>query len=1147
MAINNWASLEDVNQETQPEGGVFNSIKETITNVADKYNTFADKVDEAEKSALWFIWWAAKWIKESAPEMLTSTLWAAKTGIVKLFSWDIDFSWKLLDKQVDKQEFNDFELKQAEKLNNLDWWDMTKDITSTLWDFWKSALKQDDLSKSIKVDKLVFDTNVWAIQSSISELDNKLSSIDKNKYSNFLSFNEQVYQNYLKDKKVSNISDQADFELYKQQELKRLNWIQQNKILEEESNYMIETSDVAKQKAQKEEELRWYLNENIIAWEWKTWEQVYNEINKKTQENMQQRDYINTIWEIYNYSKQQVEDRMESMWLAYNSDFAWYDAFKDAIVDDIAAENQYMLSIKWMKDLPNYEELADQAKLINKASLDFKMQFAKTYLDVRNNPENKSLTEPDIRQKALKQSWDTLDLQTKQTYKDKEQFITQVAAARNAKDMVNKASNLDPRALIDIVSFGTSKVQSVIDQAYDGDTDDVPHYVKQDTRNMVYAWEWIWKNIATAITYNPDVLLSILIPTVWGKKLEAWVDALKAAAQSNKILKAWMSIWYWNATTRFIWKSVKNVASSQLYWAIADTVFDNITQEAPTKSVETFNLISNVLFDTTPFVLKEAKWWMTTSANRIAYEFLHWDEKTAVKQFAQSFGEKTGTKIWIWEAKTILDEWVRKLYNTTFDPTDYVNLMKKPWELYSFVSKQIDWLSKDNANKVLTEKWLAFEYKDIRNELWFDRTSQLDLTDAFNKKMSLEESLERQMNEVKFNNLIKMKEEWLNPWVWAEWSVMILKKKVEANKAEYTSMLTKAKENINLLKASKTSDEFTENLILANESIKNLQSKFSNKKKEMYIKLHNQQTWIIEMRIWEVSELSDKNIIDLFKEWKVKFSRWEYKDKDFTVIASSKSNIQTKLNEFNFNMKSQLDELEESLWLVKDWVRAEWYVRWNDIQWAFNKLILWKTGTVLMPFIKNVGAFEQVALFLNSQLRLFLWEVNMDKFPVYINDVIKTKNPVTNEVSWQEIRDYMLNHDSFINLSYWNFIWKDNKEVFVTYLMPWKKLFDIWTEEEWWINIFKDYFNWLTNSWSVNWAVLIEQANKIISSIFDFSVLKNWQIDFNAWVARASAEFAANKWMGLFNKWILSEKIVTKEVLSLLSTLYPNNKLNKES
>lgn len=504
MALDNWTPLEDVTTKTPEETGVFAGIKNTFNKLAD----ITDKASDIWSDMIeWTIW--------TAKDLIVDTYSAAKNTINKSNVW---FDWKpidnkstafsltwwwVLDKQVDKQKFNDFELKQAEKLNSISWWTQTKDIVWTLFWVWVDWIKEktwtDALSKSLKIDKWIFNSTVSVFNNDISSIDNQIKTI-WSKYSTLQTFNDNVYQQYLKDKNLTWISDQADFELYKQKELARLNWIEQSRIIQEQNSFISDIADLEKQKIQKQEELRLYLNENINTDEWKTWEQVYNEIQEKTIKETNNKEYINTIWEIYNYSKEQVEDKFEAMWLAKNSTMPWYDAFKDSVIDDIAAENQYMISIKWMKELPNYEELADQAKVITNASFNFKTDFAKRYLDMRNNPENKWLLEDDIRKKALKEAWDNLSLADKVNYKNKEQFITQVSVLRNIQQWIDGLKKLNPLAIKDFTEAIISVWQWLIDQAFDYETDDVPHYVKQDTRNMVYAWEWIWKNIATMIT-----------------------------------------------------------------------------------------------------------------------------------------------------------------------------------------------------------------------------------------------------------------------------------------------------------------------------------------------------------------------------------------------------------------------------------------------------------------------------------------------------------------------------------------------------------------------------------------------------------------------------------------------------------------------
>lgn len=67
-----------------------------------------------------------------------------------------------------------------------------------------------------------------------------------------------------------------------------------------------------------------------------------------------------------------------------------------------------------------------------------------------------------------------------------------------------------PLAALDAMNYAGTTVQRFFDQVFDVQKDGVPHYVAQDTRNLIYASEGNWEKLKSVISYNPDEILSLV-------------------------------------------------------------------------------------------------------------------------------------------------------------------------------------------------------------------------------------------------------------------------------------------------------------------------------------------------------------------------------------------------------------------------------------------------------------------------------------------------------------------------------------------------------------------------------------------------------------------------------------------------------------
>ena len=1120
-------SLEDENKTSQ-DSGVFSSILDTAENIWSKaldiWKDVWSYVVDTWKELLWT--WA---------NMIEDTAKAS----VNLFKevknqWFDIFSnvWELYETSK-KQKYNDFELKQSEELNKL--W--TMDMTKWVFSLWKNILSEvtfgNVVSNNLKVDKKDFDTQVWLYTTQINQLNSELDNIDKNKYKDYLSFEDRVKQSYLKMKWSSDIQDQNDFQLFRQQELKRLNAFDQNNIISQEQQYSQDTNDIQNNIMKQQEELKNYLN-NSISTDWdKTWEQLYNEYNEEQQKKLKENKYVNTISEIYNYSKQQVEDWLESKWLAKVSDWTWYDSMKDAIVDDIAAENQYFMTVLGMKNLPDYEVFADKAKEIRDVSFKFKMEFADNLVKHKNDEQFKWMSDIDIKNAIQKMTWDNFSLADKQTYKQKEKLITEVSAIKNYTEMKERWKNLDPRALIDLVSWVTSTIQTVIDKAYDIDTDEVPHFIKWDMRNIIYAWEWIGKNIISSITYNPDALVSLVVWTKWldkiGKAVQ-WISSVtKSLSWIDKVMPVTVNVWGKSGTLRLASKTIKNLTSSQLYWTVWDTVFDNVMVQAPDKATEWFNMISNVLFDTTPFVYSEAK--KSSTLNYLSYKFFkNPEDKEVIKQFADVH------KIDIWSAKSILDDGVNKMYKNLFNPKEYNEIFSKPWNLYNFVSENINRMEKSKVDWILTEKWIPLS---LERELdWLTDKNRYDITDAFEK--SLNKTVEWQFSKARLNDLVWLYKDFITPWKWGWLDIQDIKIKKEAiNNEEFNKLHTLWLKALEDIKLASTKEEFNTALQNYNNSLQEIRRKFSNKKFQNYIRVMNphDDSKDILINIDELDTWADKSFTDIIRDWKVKIIKKDswFEWKELQIRTNERILSDNVMNDFLFKNKERIQNFISETWID---------LKNQTIESTIKSLFYWDTNSLIRNFFtqdqlkNNDKVVEETMLFINTLLWELLnkWWIYVKKDPININKSIKDLNKETYLVKAEQIKELAQKQESYVNLSYWYFIDKKWDYKFAMYLLPWKKILDD--------DIMNEAFNWMKESVNNEWKkvltannnVLINQWKKIIRSVFELWINKDW-FDFIRWLSKT-------KWVYSFwnTEWIFIDwKIIKNKLDSIVKDIYWDN------
>lgn len=1108
------------------DDGVFNNVLNTLWDAVEYVGN-----TEVAKFTWWLLDWSLAW------NFVSDTYNAAKNFVSNADDFKyLDDSKGILN-GVTKYNFNDKDKQTADRINKL-WF--TDTATWLIWAGWE-ALKWNkytwvvfnklwvsdneyNLNSNLKIDKESFDKQTTELETQLQNLQWKKFNLWIEPYSNFLQFQSNIDSMYKQSRWVWEIQDKEDYNNFLAKEFSKLDKALQNNIIREQNNYLKDTSSIDEEIKIKQWELSTYLNNNINSLDGVNWEALYNKIKDSNIKSAKDNDLLAIKWDLFNSAKEEVESRINPISLSKWSTNKYFDDVKDSIIEDISTEKEYYLTLLWDKKLNNNEEFASKYKQVADLSLKFKTDFLNKYSETINNPEYKWQTDSDIRKAIVKDLWNWLSEQDKNLYKEKEKIVTTVSALQEFRVAWDRFKNLNPWSAINLVQWFTSKIQWVMDQAYDFESDDIPHFLKQDTRNIIYAWEWYGKAIWSAIAYNPDTILSIIGWTLWlwtmAKTVSKTLEWLSMIAQSNKVLNIPISFAKTNWAMKFVWRWVEHLVESQLYWSVADAVIDNASEQAYTFSNEWLNVISNILFDTTPFIIKESNSWLkqSTTMNNLMYKyFTDPEDKKAIEWFTQWLNEKLISNeknkqdfkpLTNWDSRLILQNVKEWLFPNLFNPVEYKNMMEKPWELYNFLTTHIQQMEETKQKEILTAKWLWLKLETNLEIVWLSKENRNSLEDAFAKKI-WNNPLEAQFNTSRMNELIKDNLESLKPWKgWVtNWNIYQVKKEFIKD-PWYKELYKKAEDTLDELNKTKNAEEFQKHLDNYDNIANTIKEKYTNLEKRKFIRIQN-PIWWDDIRIdktkidewfWEWTTLES-----LARDWYVTIEKnWSFKGKQTRLRTNNEISIEENIdNYFKSNSKDINKKTNE---LGIEWVNS------NTIHQITKSLLMWNKNNQLSAILNNnfknfivtadsvkladkdLEKLTELMLIINSNLKKILWEENMWDF-IFINNSFKTDKD-TWKASHKKIIERFKSENNYLNLWYW--FWRNNKNddfKFSVYLMPsWKLLENknILERFSWTKEVIKEWEK-VTKSW---FAILLNQWSKIIDSLLVYSSTKEWKLDF---------------------------------------------------
>lgn len=1086
-----------------------------------------------------------EFVKDLATETIPDAVWTWFNTLVNIGKWIKQWTFKdfsLLgnEKMFDvstQQVFTKEEEDLWNKLNTMHWLDMTADILWFWYNLGKEAIFWTELSKNLKnwIDENDFFSNVWMFNKAISETEQKLLDIQNDsKYENLFAFNQNVVNAYLKANNKTEIEDVQDFINFRNNAISQLNWIQQKNLLEQLNQYAQETSTLQSDIQKNQQWLSSYISENV---EW--WEEVYNKFTEDKQKADSQNEYIWIIWQIYSGQTERVNEDVQALGIEKISDYAGFDNLKNAIIDDATADKQYEISLLWMKDLPWHKELAQKMREVNQVTYSFNIDFMKNYVAEKNLPENKTLDEVDLRNKVLNKTWSTLNEQQKDLFRQKEAIITSIAQYKESQQFTDRMTKWDftdrLKWVLDLWSFAWVTIQKVIDQAFSFEQE-VPHYVKQETRNLVMSDEWMGKKFLSVLTYNPDAIISTVwlvsalwLPTKW---LNAWMNA----AQKGLMKLPWLKVWFGASTVQFVGKWAQALSAGQIYWAGTDAIIDSFMVEAPTNTLESFNQLTSLLFDVTPLALWQTKniWaqlWETT-INSLAYKyFIDKESKDVITDFASALSSKTWTQVSGGQAKTILDNLVKPIYSSIYNPKEIETMFKTKWEIYKFVSENITKMDEIGLKEVLTNKWLWL-YRWFSKSTWLNEESILDIQQAFNKTISTE-WVQKQFADTHYNKVLDTYKWVLDPKQWIAW-VQIDSKYI--TNPDYINTRKEVNETIELMKVERNKDKFDSLFKKMNSLIQDAQIKYSsNVKFKQYVDVTDLVTGNVERLYFdELNDLEWKDFLDLVKNWQVQVKKWDTLGK-FSVINDKTENTkydfsshlkmsQPAIDEFVNKYSGLFNNISDTE-IKKQIKNLLFWKEWKRVDVTITSWFTWKSLEEIQPVLADFTVLATKVIW------EFLWRDNkwfdiMKQEPIFINEVLKyNMRDSSMMVSWEDIATYMSNDNSYFNISYWMYYNKNKELQHWIYLYVWKKVqFN---------DIIKNAANWVNEKWLVVVDKLLNEHNQIKRIILS-EWFEDWKFNIEKWLQKLNIVYSA--WRLEVDNLFTDNKIDKSKLTTYLKT-----------
>lgn len=630
--------------------------------------------------------------------------------------------------------------------------------------------------------------------------------------------------------------------------------------------------------------MRDYINQNVRPDGEKTGEQVYQDIQDRDSEFLKDNKFLNVTQKIRDNAAADVEGKLAQDAKLLVGAGESYNELKDVVIDNKAASDQFYYTILDMKDIPDNEKLALKFKEGADVAAKYGVDFVRTYGQLKNNIEYKGMSEVEKREKIAKVTYDRLSPEEKSTWRQQESTITAINQLENIKQFKERAENINPMAFLDGMAVVGSTIQSWVDRVYDSEKDEIPHYVRQETRGLLYSDEGNLKKLASMVVYNTDALVSLAatmkVMDLPIKGVNKAVDGLVKSVDKGLFMNG-IKVGFTEGKLSIIPTAMKGLSESMISGAATDPIFDNLMVQAPSKTTEEFNNLTNVLFDATLFTggkgvtygMKGAKDLYNNTANSIMWKFMNGEEKEAVQDMIPVFKSKFGKDFSNEQMAGIMKDG-EQVYRSMYNATDIDNTFKKPGELFKFIKTNIDGMDANDIDEVLTANGLG-----IRRNVFFgmpkeDFAQLSNLYPIKNMDAKTDADIQRQIFATRE---IRNKMDEIS--LFAEGKGLYNETKLDSttiNKSpEYRADLANVKRQINDINLMNDNELTQEALEKLDDAVFDMQSKYGISENQGYITLidtgNTKNEFKIAIKDFKTLDgMEGKNFMDLIKEGKVK-------------------------------------------------------------------------------------------------------------------------------------------------------------------------------------------------------------------------------------------------------------------------------------
>lgn len=198
-------------------------------------------------------------------------------------------------------------------------------------------------------------------------------------------------------------------------------------------------------------------------------------------------------------------------------------ALRDAVLEDMVRNEEFIARMAGndripeelrMKALKKYEDGSD-------VEYDFNLKFLDQYSRIKNLPEYKAMSDLEKHEEARKLAYDSLTPSQKGAWREREGIVTALNAASAKYAEGNSFENA-----YQLIKLSGAMIGGYIDQAYDDSDDAIPHYVRQETRDIAFANASGLNKFVSAITYNSDAIVGLVSATSAANKVVGKAGAL---------------------------------------------------------------------------------------------------------------------------------------------------------------------------------------------------------------------------------------------------------------------------------------------------------------------------------------------------------------------------------------------------------------------------------------------------------------------------------------------------------------------------------------------------------------------------------------------------------------------------------------------